>query len=538
MPVTTNSSSLPSSRRGARGPAGARKGRASAPPRSRGAVVAIALVLTALSAAAIGFFYSHGYLLYYGDATAHLNIARRLLDSRTPGWGQVGTVWLPLPHLLMLPFAAVDSLWRTGLAGSIPAGACFVISGVFLFLAARRVFNDQAAAAAACLMLAFNPNLLYLQSIPMTEAVFQACLTALLYFTVRFRETQGRGAVVGAALASAGASLTRYEGWFLIPFVALYFLAAARERRWKTAIWFGALASVAPLGWMAHNFFFYGNALSFYNGPGSAKAIYQQALDANMARYPGDHDWPKAVLYVREAIRLCAGAPLVWLGVVGTVAALLKRVLWPLVLLALVPFFYILSLHSGGTPIFMPHMWPVGAYYNTRYGVAALPLAAFAAGALVALAPRRLKVPVAAVLVLAAAAPWFGYPRVESWICWKESQVNSEARRAWTGQTADYLRANYQRGDGILTMLGDVAGVYQQAGIPLRETLNECNWPIWQKLTGSALPDVREKWAVAIAGDTVAQTISKARKSGSRYDLVKTISVKGAPVVEVYRRQS
>ncbi|HVX65590.1 MAG TPA: hypothetical protein VHA11_03260, partial [Bryobacteraceae bacterium] len=123
------------------------------------------------------------------------------------------------------------------------------------------------------------------------------------------------------------------------------------------------------------------------------------------------------------------------------------------------------------------------------------------------------------------------------WICWKESQVNSEARRAWTTQTADYLRANYHPGEGILTMLGDVAGVYQQAGIPLRETLNECNWPIWQKVVEAPHPDVRETWAVAVAGDTVAQTISKARKSGARYDLVKTIAVKGAPVIEVYRRQ-
>jgi hypothetical protein len=501
-------------------------------------VVAVALALAALSAAAIAFFYSQGYLLYYGDATAHLNIARRVLDSRTPGWSQIGTVWLPLPHLLMLPFANVDRLWMTGLAGSIPVGACFVLSGVFLFLAARRALGSQAAAAAACFALALNPNLLYLEAIPMTEAVFQMCVTALLYATVRFYETQSRAAVIGAALASIGASMTRYEGWMLIPFTALYFLVAARERRWHTAVLFGAVASLAPLGWLAHNFFFFGNALSFYNGPGSAKAIYQHALDANMARYPGDHDWSKAVLYLRAAIRLCAGTPLVWLGAVGAVAALLKRTLWPLVLLALVPGFYILSMHSGGTPIFVPHMWPVGAYYNTRYGTAALPLLAFGAGALVALVPGRLKAPAALLVILAAASPWFAYPRIESWICWKESQVNSVARRAWTAQTADYLRTNYRRGDGILTMLGDVAGVYQQAGIPLKETLNECNFPIWQKVTEAARPDLREKWAVAIAGDTVAQTISRAQKSGSRYDLVKTISVKGAPVLEIYRRVS
>ncbi len=527
MPVSTSSSSSPSSKRRARGP-GAKAARGSA-SRDAGAVILLALVLALIGAGAIVFFYSRGYLLYYGDATAHLNNARRILDSRTPGWGQIGTVWLPFPHLLMLPFAMVDSLWSSGLAGSIPAGICFVISGVFLFLAARRVFGDQTAAAAACLILALNPNLLYLQSIPMTEAVFQACLTALLYFTVRFRETQGNGAVIGAALASAAASLTRYEGWFLIPFAALYFFAAARNRRLKTALLFGVIASLAPLGWIVHNWFYFGAPFGFFNGPGSAKEMNRT--------YPGDHDWSKAVLYLRAAIRLCAGLPLVWLGVAGAAAALLRRAFWPLLLLALVPVFYILSMHSGGTPIFVPHLWPVGAYYNTRYGITALPLLAFAAGALVTFVPRAIRTPAAVVLVLAAASPWFGYPNIQAWVCWKESQVNSEARRAWTRETAEYLRANYHRGEGILTKLGDVAGVYQEAGIPLKETLNECNWPIWQRVEESSHPNVREKWAVAIAGDEVARIVSKARKSGSRYDLVKTISVKGAPAIEVYRRE-
>jgi len=30
--------------------------------------------------------FAHGYLLLYGDAVAHLGIARRILDSRNPGW--------------------------------------------------------------------------------------------------------------------------------------------------------------------------------------------------------------------------------------------------------------------------------------------------------------------------------------------------------------------------------------------------------------------------------------------------------------------
>ena len=490
--------------------------------------------LAALSAAAIAFFYAQGSLLYSGDATAHLNIARSILDTRTPGGRQFGTVWLPLPHLLMLPFAHSDWLWQTGLAGAIPSGICFVVAGLLVFLAARRAFSSGEAGVAACLLLALNPNLLYLQSIAMSEAVFLAALAALLYFTVRFRERQGFGWAIAAGVAACAGSLARYEGWFLIPFVALYFLVAAKRRRWLTALVFAAIAGLGPLAWLAHNWWYSGNFLDFYNGPYSAQAIYQLALDRGLARYPGDHEWAKAWLYFRTAVQLCAGWPLVWLGVAGAVAALLKKVFWPLALLALPPVFYICSMYSSGTPIFVPQLWPF-SYYNTRYGLAALPLLALAAGALVAVAPVRFRRLAALLVVLAGISGWIAFPRQEGWICWKESQVNSVARRAWTGQTADFLRAEYRTGDGALFFFGDLAGVFQQAGIPLRETLHQGNEPLWWAAV--ARPDLFmwEKWAVAVAGDPVSVAMGRARKSGPRYDCVKTITVQGAPAIEIYR---
>ncbi|MGE5644947.1 MAG: glycosyltransferase family 39 protein [Acidobacteriota bacterium] len=488
----------------------------------------MAAVLAALSIAAIAFFFHQGTILYYGDATAHINIARRIFDSRTPGWSQIGTVWLPLPHILMLPFVGVDWLWRTGLAGSIPAGACFVAAGVFLFLAVRRVF-DGAAAAAACLAFALNPNLLYLQAVPMTEVVFMASLAATLYFTVRFRQTQGRGAVLGAAVAATLGTLARYEGWIVLPLAALYFLIAAREKRRATAMLFCGIAAIGPVFWVAHNWFYFGNPLEFYNGVGSAKVM-------NAAGYPGNHDWRTAAKYLTQAIRLCVGTPLEYLAIAGAAIALMRRSVWPLLLLASTPLFYWMSMHSGGTPIFVPQLWPF-SYYNTRYGLSALPVLAFAAGALATLAPGRIRKLAAALVVLAAVSPWLGYPRMENWVCWKESQVNSEARRTWTREAADYLRANYRAGDGVLTTFGDVAGIYQQAGIPLRETLSECNWRKWQAITEVSYPQPREKWAVALQGDLVARTVARAAGAGARYDLVKTVIAKGAPPVEIYRRQ-
>ena len=62
---------------------------------------------------------------------------------------------------------------------------------------------------------------------------------------------------------------------------------------------------------------------------------------------------------------------------------------WPVFLAALPPLFYIWSMHSGGTPIFVPTLWPF-SYYNTRYALAALPLLAIAGGSLVLLGAATL----------------------------------------------------------------------------------------------------------------------------------------------------
>ncbi len=68
------------------------------------------LLLALISVAALLYYYAKQQLLLYGDAVAHLNIARRVVDNRHPieSYGQLGTVWLPLQHIAMLPFVWVQ----------------------------------------------------------------------------------------------------------------------------------------------------------------------------------------------------------------------------------------------------------------------------------------------------------------------------------------------------------------------------------------------------------------------------------------------
>src|SRR5712691_12899465 len=100
-------------------------------------------VLTGLcSLVSFLFYFRRGDVLLYGDAVAHINIARRLFDSRTPGLLQLGTVWLPLPHLLMVPFLLSDWMWRTGVGGSIPSMAAYVFGTVGVFRLVRDVLDS------------------------------------------------------------------------------------------------------------------------------------------------------------------------------------------------------------------------------------------------------------------------------------------------------------------------------------------------------------------------------------------------------------
>ncbi|MGD0578726.1 MAG: glycosyltransferase family 39 protein [Bryobacteraceae bacterium] len=504
--------------------------------------VKAALLLICASAAALLLSARQGWTLWYGDAEAHLNIARRILDSRTPGYEQLGTVWLPLPHLLMLPFVQADALWRSGVGGAIAAAICFICGGLFLFHGLRRLFG-VAEAWAGLLVWTLNPNLLYLQSIPMTEPVALACALGLLWAITRLEDTTAWGDAALAGVFAALGTLARYEAWSLLPVAAVCVVVLAGERRWGKALLFCLIASLGPLYWLAHNRVLYSSALEFYNGPWSAHAIYQRALDAGGFRYPGDHDWIKALLYYRTAAALCLGRPLYYLGAAGLAAALFSRARWAALLLFTGAAFYVFSLYSGGTPIFVPELWP-NTYYNTRYGLSAMPAACLGVAALAGLAaraPRLFRPPhgqwiAAGVLVLLAVSPWLLRPRPGDWVCWRESDVNSRDRRAWTRSAAGYLAPRYHSGDGILISFGDLTGIVRAAGIPLRETLHEGNGPAW--LAAVLRPDIalHEEWALAFAGDTVSRAVSRLREGAPQYQCVSSIPIPDGRAVEIWKR--
>jgi hypothetical protein len=290
---------------------------------------------------------------------------------------------------------------------------------------------------------------------------------------------------------------------------------------------FSTLACLAPAYWGWHNWWESGNVLDFYNGPYSAKAIQAGRP------YPGFGDWMLALHYYAEAGRLCAGLPLLLIGLAGLGCAVWKKVALIPMFLLFTPAFYVWSMHSSGNPIHVPTLPPF-SYYNTRYAIALVLLAAFAAGAIVLAIPARFRA-YGFLLPVIAFLPWMIKAGPENWICWKESQVNSVARRYYRDHAAALLAAQYKSGQGVLLQCcGDLTGILGRDQIALRDAIHEANGPWW----GAAIarPDLFHPalWAIAHDGDPVSKALSR---TNSPYRMALKLHVSGEPALNIYQLQ-
>jgi len=530
-----------------------------APPRSPwdSEVRLLAWLATCVSVFSFLFYFQHNDVLLYGDAVAHINIARRVFDSKTPGLLQLGTVWLPLPHLLMIPFLLSSEMWRRGVAGSIPSMAAYVFGVIGIFRLVRGSLSHRAeparptepdrtaslAAWTAALVYAANPNLIYMQTTAMGEALYLAFFVwAVVYFSESMRGDAN--ALTKCALCLAAACLTRYDGWFLTAAIAgtvviiqlLPVNATIGRLRFPriTLLKFLLITAAAPLLWFAYNGIVYRNPLEFENGPYSAKAIERRTQAAGNPGHPGSGNLVLAGQYFLKSAEDNVAENL-WLQRAWILFALLGLAAGgssrrrdskssspapenfsPLLFLLIPLPFYALSVAYGGVPIFVPTWWPF-SHYNVRYGLQLLPAFSTAIAILVNLtieAPawnRRLRVPILAMLFAVVSASyasvWYAGP-----VSLKEAQINMRSRTELEKQLASWLQ-KLPADSTLLMYLGDHVGALQQAGIPLAHTINEGNHRTWKQPADSdglwerALADPAHyaDYAVASEGDAVWQ---------------------------------
>lgn len=525
-----------------RGPAG-RTRDAHPPALSAKSAAAVWAVIIAAGAGSLSFFYSRGLSNLYGDGLAHMEGARRLFDSLTPGLAAVGSVWLPLQHFLIAPLAINNTLWRTGLAGSFVSLAAFALTAWILF---RLSLEMNSSLAAGCVTLAFfliSLNVLYAASTPLTEplAIFWAALVAYALF--RFQQSGRTSTCVLAAIAALFGTLTRYDGWYLLPF-AFLFVLLCRRRNWKDrfgqALLFGLIVSVGPLLWFWHNLRRYGNAFQFYNGPYSAKAIYLHQIAATGYRYPTAGSLWISAHYYLEDMKLVFGPWTLIFAALGIVAFIINRDLWAkrsAALLLLVPFlFYTQSMAFSSVAIYVPTL-PPHTYYNLRYGLEMAPALAIFPSFLISRRPLRLKgyvIPAVLFIILLLQAVAMAWPGVKGVAMAEESVLNTPCRTEAEQAALRFFRSHYD-GEPLLIDAGEWPCLMPALGIPYRKTLSPSNRTYWREVRFGASCWVG--WIVRKRGDAVDNLMRAYPEAFKDFDLTEQDGLPHHKILKIYRRR-
>jgi hypothetical protein len=121
-------------------------------------------------------------LIYYTDSVSHLVRARQLIDYSSPGLEQIGAVWLPLPHFILLPSSLIDLLFKTGFAGTFVSLPSIVITSIYLYKLLGEQTNISWIALLGSCLYFLNPNILYLGITAMTEALFMLFFIGSAYY--------------------------------------------------------------------------------------------------------------------------------------------------------------------------------------------------------------------------------------------------------------------------------------------------------------------------------------------------------------------
>ncbi len=522
----------------------------------------------AASFAAIIWSWNHAAMLNYGDAIAHLHIARRVFDSRTPRFSQLGSVWLPLPHILLMPFVQNYEWWANGLAGVMPSACAYIASCAGIYRLARHWLNP-APSALALVFFALNPNLLYLQTTAMTEPLFLCEVIWIVVWLVEWRACLDRNPLQATRLqlliaaALIAAIFTRYDGWIIaLHRVDRHRLALLKRGRLRYSpyFWLASVAVVAaPLLWFVYNSVCFGDWLYFARGPYSAKAIEMRtATSGAWPPHPGWHNpWVALLFYLKvselDAVLAPNGGSL-WgnlvlaLAALGSVAAWLaekaashrRALAWALLFWLPVPF-YMWSVAYGSVPIFFPAWWPF-TFYNTRYGLELLPALAlgvgfasrFAVGALARWQGSRivqlLPEIAFALLFVFAGINVAGLLHQEP-IVYAESTTNLAARLPYDQAIPPLLQdllSTIPSGT-VLMNTSTYPEIVALTGIPLRQTINESDLEVWS--TALRAPGSLAAIVVAFDGDEVDRAV-KAHPEGLA--VARRFSVENQPSVTVY----
>ena len=409
-------------------------------------------------------YWRAGLSLSHYDAKAHLVVARRIFDSLTPSWEQIGAVWLPLPHLLNALPVQIDFMYRTGASAIAISIASYALTVACLAGIVRTVSGSRTGAILAALLFAVNPNVLYLQSTPMTEPLLFALASLMVLLLTEWAMSDVVQVRRAACWVVVAACLTRYEAW---PIAGAAIVLAGWVKWRRGGVFTAVLHESSKLALYA-----IGTAV-FFMGLTFATMGQWFVIGGFYVPDPKLQGQPMAVYEaIRQGLGDLAGPRFVQFAILSfgiTLAASLFRRRWsglilPLALMAAaaLPFYAFVSGHP----------------FRIRYEVPLILAGAAAIGSAVSL--LHFVAPLVAIPLLALVmvqAPSFDADLAPMVVEAQLDRANSAGRRTVTA----CLEASYDR-TTIMASMGSLAHYMQElshAGFQLSDFLHEGSGPIW-----------------------------------------------------------
>ncbi|MEA1926205.1 MAG: hypothetical protein U9M90_03105 [Patescibacteria group bacterium] len=439
----------------------------------RGAFLVI-LVLSLVSLSSFYYYYNNGLGIAYNDARSHLDIGRRVVEGLNPGLAQLGSVWLPLTHLLMALTIWNDFMWHSGLAGAIQSMVAFAATGVLIYLFLKEFKVGLFGRFLAVAVFASNLNLLYLQSTAMTELVLIGTMTAGAYFLLLWHKSEKLYHIILSAFFIMLSTLVRYDGWFLFFFATcLVFFRLWRKRGWNEAegmtVLFCTLGGSGIIFWLLWNLVIFGDPLYFAFGPYSAHTQQTQLNAAGVL--PTRFNILESAKIYWYALAYNSGAFVLLLGIIGGGVLWLNRKISfsvrfaSLVLLA--PWiFNIIALYLGHSVLYIQGL-SGDTWFNVRYGVMMMPSLAIFIGYLVHRA-EKMRWVLAGLLVFVA---FFQFSSTDA-VTIDDARVGSSQKNV--SEVSGWLKKNAANKKGfILISAASHDSIIFSSGLPMKKFIHE-----------------------------------------------------------------
>jgi hypothetical protein len=475
-------------------------------------------------------FLTNGLGLAYNDARSHLDIGRRVVEGLKPGLAQLGSVWLPLPHILMIPTVWNDFMWYSGLSGALVSMISFVATGILIYHFLKELGVGVTGRLMGVFIFVANLNILYLQSTAMTEMLLLATMTAGAYELLLWFKRDNVLNLVQSAFFVMLSSLVRYDGWFLFVFAVLLIgIELIRRKGYKVTegviIMFSTLAGIGILLWFLWNQLIFKDALYFMFGPYSAHTQQEQlAIAGNLATKGNLLFSIKVYLF---SVAYNCNTFISILGVIGAVVLWFDKKLQSSVkiiaIVLLAPlFFNILSLYLGQSVLFIQGL-SGNTWFNARYGVIMMPPIAIYVGYLInRLKPLRIVIVGLIIFVL-----FFSFANVDS-VTLDDARVGSSQKNV--KEVSGWLNKNALDEEGfVLISAASHDAIIFSSGLPMKRFIHEGTSNYWLEATN--YPSRWARWIIMRTYDDNDMTYRAVSKT---HDLVKYDLVGKYPFADIY----